>query len=74
MFEGSIPVKDDRFWPQGKYTLIINSEFQGDKTSKTLKFFVVEAGSTSTSTSTSTNKSVSLIESLGLSDSVVHTP
>ena len=72
MFEGSIPVKDDRFWPQGKYTLIINSEFQGDKTSKTLKFFVVEAGSTSTSTST--NKSVSLIESLGLSDSVVHTP
>jgi hypothetical protein len=47
IFEASIPVKD-RLWPQGTYTLIVNSEFQGDKTSKTLKFFVVEEGSTST--------------------------
>lgn len=45
MFEGSILVKD-RFWPQGMYTLIVNSEFQGDKTSKSLKFFVIEEGST----------------------------
>ncbi|MEK6527632.1 MAG: PKD domain-containing protein, partial [Nitrospirota bacterium] len=47
MFEGSILVKD-RLWPQGKYTLIVNSEFQGDKNSKSLKFFVIEEGSTGT--------------------------
>lgn len=44
IFEGSISVKD-RLWPQGTYTLIVNSEFQGDNTSKSLKFFVVEDGS-----------------------------
>ena len=47
IFEGSILVKD-RLWPQGTYTLIVNSEFQGDKTSKSLKFFVLEEGGKST--------------------------
>lgn len=46
MFEGSILVKDSP-WPQGTYTLIVNSEFQGDNSSKSLKFFVVEDGGTS---------------------------
>jgi len=48
MFEGSILVKQNP-WPQGKYTLIVNSEFQGDKTSKSLKFFVIEEGGKSAS-------------------------
>jgi hypothetical protein len=43
MFQGSIMIKDNP-WPQGIYTLNVNSEFQDEKTSKSLKFFVIEEG------------------------------